>query len=282
MIKVEKITNLLELVVFSAYLKGEQPVSALITAPVESGKTEVVMRFAHNTGCAVLTDATAYGIMRDYGQLITDKKLRHIIIPDLVKQMSRGKDTVHTFIAFLNSLIEEGVYSISTYAEKLGAPTTSLAASVPPPPVKCGLIATLAKNELLDGRHRWSRIGFMSRLLPISYEYSPETEMEIHQSIASREYLHNDPITLNLPSEDIGIKLESKEADELLILTSMIVQIGTDQINPEKVYGFRLQKHIQRLAMASALNHERDRVTQEDIQYVRSLSGCINLRYSPV
>ena len=169
MIKVDSILNLLELVVFSSYIKGEQPVSVLVTAPVEAGKTELVLNFAQNEGCIALTDATAFGIMRDYGQLIIDKKIRHLIIPDLVKPMSRGRDTVHSFIAFLNGLTEEGIVRISTYAQQIGVPQQSTGQSQPIP-VKCGLIATLAKGVLLDGRHHWSRMGFMSRLLRLYTE----------------------------------------------------------------------------------------------------------------
>ena len=50
MIHIEKIIHILELALFSAYIKGEQPVSVLVTAPVEAGKTELVLKFAKNEG----------------------------------------------------------------------------------------------------------------------------------------------------------------------------------------------------------------------------------------
>jgi len=271
MIKVDNIINLLELVIFTAYIKEEQPVSVLLTAPVEAGKTEIVLKFAQNGGCVVLTDATAFGIMRDYRQAIINKEVRHIIIPDLIKPMSRGKDTVHTLIAFFNSLIEEGVFRITTYAENIVAPT----------PVKCGLITTLAKGVLLDGRHHWSQMGFMSRMLPISYDYDASTQLDIHKAIAQRHYLSATPIHLNLPTQDVDVKVVSPEADDLLLLTGgLTAVIGRN--SPEKIYGFRLQKHLQRLAMASALKNGRDVVIQSDVDYIRSLSGCINLEYYPL
>jgi len=281
MIQVDRILNLLELVVWSGYIKGEQPVSALVTAPVEAGKTDVIMKFAQNEGCIALTDVTAYGIMRDYGQAIINKKVRHLIIPDLVKPLSRGKDTVHSLIAFLNSLIEEGVYRISTYAERIGAPSVGADLQAQPIPVKCGLIATLARGVLEDGRHHWSRMGFMSRLLPISYNYAVTTQMEIHKSIARRDYLGDAPIKLNLPSEDAEVRLESKEADELLTLTTMLSSLSANS-SPQQVYGFRLQKHLQRLAMASAIKDRRDIVQQKDVDLIKNLSPVINLEYYPI
>ena len=114
MIGVDKILNMVELAIYSGHVEGEQPVSVLVTAPIEAGKTEVVNKYDKNAGCLSLSDATAFGIMRDYGQAIINREVRHLIIPDLVKPMSRGKDTVHSFIAYLNSLIEEGILRVST------------------------------------------------------------------------------------------------------------------------------------------------------------------------
>jgi len=271
MIKVDNIVNLLELVVFSAHIKEERPVSVLLTAPVEAGKTELVLKFTQNDGCVALTDATAFGIMRDYRQAIVNKEIRHIIIPDLIKPMSRGKDTVHSLVAFFNSLLEEGVIATSTYAEKI----------VPSTPVKCGLITTLAKGVLLDGRHHWSQMGFMSRMLPISYDYEISTQLQIHKSIADRQYLSEAPMKLNMPTGDVDVKLQHPEADDLTMLSQGLSSLATKN-SPDKVYGFRLQKHLQRLAMASALKNSRDIVNQSDVDYIRSLSGCINLEYYPI
>ena len=281
MIGINTILGLLELVVLTGHIRGEQPVSALVTAPTEAGKTSIIMKFVSNEGLVVLTDCTAYGIMRDYGQSITDGRVKHLVIPDLIKPMSRAKDTVHSLVAFLNALIEEGVISISTYAERVGVQNQGNTAQNRLP-VRCGLITTMAQGILLDGRHHWARMGFMSRMLPISYTYNVSTQLDIHRSIANREYLSDTPIRLNLPTEDVEIRLQSPQTDDLITLASGLNSIIASTNNPERVYGFRLQKHLQRLAMASALKDGRDIVTQADVDYIRSLSGCINLEYYPL
>ena len=102
--------------------------------------------------------------------------------------------------------------------------------------------------------------------------------MEIHKSIANREYSEEEPIKLSLPAEDAEVRLESPQGNELLELTALLNNL-TSEKNAEKVYGFRLQKHLQRLAMASALKDGRDVVTQADVDYIRSLASCINLEY---
>ena len=281
MIGIDNITNLLELVVWSGHIRGEQPVSAMLTAPPEAGKTSMVMKYASNERLVVLTDCTAFGIMRDYRAAITAGQIRHLIIPDFIKPMSRGMDTVHSLVAFLNSLIEEGVISISTYAERVGVQSIEDAGQTQIP-VRCGLITTIAQGILHDGRHHWARMGFMSRMLPISYTYNAGTQLSIHRSIANRDYAVDEPVRLHLPDEDVEIRLQSPQSADLITLASGLNSIISCVNNPERVYGFRLQKHLQRLAMASALKHGRDIVNQEDIDYLRSLVGCVNLEYYPI
>ena len=279
---IEKILMIIELALWTAYVKGEQEVSVLLTATVESGKTMLIMKFSLNSGIVVLTDATAYGIMHDYKQQIIARKIRHIVIPDMIKPMSRGKDTVHSLVAFLNSLVEEGVLRVSTYAESMGAPNTSSAElNIHAVPVKCGLITTLAKSYLLDGRHHWAKMGFMSRMLPVSYSYNPATKMEIHKSIAERKYISDTPIKLGFPTDDVEIKLELPEANQLMNLTNNLTSVQ-NRTNSEKIYGFRLQKQLQRLAMAAALREGRAIVEQKDVDLLHDLSTYMNLDYYPM
>jgi hypothetical protein len=219
--------------------------------------------------------------MRDYSVSIANGDVRHLVIPDFIKPMSRGMDTVHSLIAFFNSLIEEGVMSISTYAQTVGV-QNQFTNNQSQLPTRCGLITTIAQGILSDGRHHWSRMGFMSRMLPISYTYNAGTQLSIHRSIANREYASDDPVRLVLPTEDVEVNLQSPQSDDLITLAAGLNSIITSVNNPERVYGFRLQKHLQRLAMASALKHGRDTVNQEDVDYLRSLSGCINLEYYPM
>lgn len=280
MIGTKPIEEILELAIYSGYVKDEQPVSVLVAASVEAGKTEIMMKYPKNKGCLALTDATAFGIMRDYKDKITSREVRHIMIPDLIKPMSRGKDTVHTLVAFFNALLEEGVFRISTYAETIGVKEEIT-------PVKCGLIATMAKGYLHDGRHHWSQMGFMSRMLPVSFDYSPGTQRKIHDSIANRDYLSDAPISLTLPDDDVKVTLENPEGEKLMILAAMIASAAmaggaASGTSPEKIYGFRLQKHIQRLAMANALKDNRDNVTITDVEKIEELSGFINLNYQPI
>ncbi|MFC2123061.1 hypothetical protein ACFLRP_05190 [Bacteroidota bacterium] len=282
MIRVKLIRRIIELAIWSAYIKGEQPVSVLLTAPVEAGKTEILMLFSENQGVVLLTDATAFGIIRDYGDVITNKQVRHLIFPDLIKPLSRGKETVHGFIAFLNSIVEEGLLRVSTYATTVAPPEQSSDIGTPPKPVKCGIIAALAKEVLKDGRHQWSQMGFMSRMIPVSYRYATDTQIIIRRSISKRKYIADKKVELQLPDNDIEVTLERKQAKELEALAADLVAIFKTSVNAERIYGFRLQKQLQRLAMANALRKGRDTVTNKDVELIYKLSNIINLDYYPL
>ena len=69
-----------------------------------------------NKGVVYLTDCTAYGITRDILPNIVSGEIKTIMIPDLITPLLKQTKTRQSFIAFLNSLIEEGVAKITTYS----------------------------------------------------------------------------------------------------------------------------------------------------------------------
>lgn len=265
MINLAALEELLELTIHSGYVQDEQPVSLLITAKPEAGKTELLSQYSQNRGIAYLTDATAWGIQNKYLNDLVEGKIRHIFIPDLVTPLSRKSETVKGFIGFLNAVIEEGVVEIQTYAIQQTLKK----------PVKCGLVTTITKETLGDQRHGWTKIGFMSRLLPVSYDYAPITVAQIQESIARREYSGKGFKILTLPTEDVAVGIDYEFSKQLMVIAS-------DLVKAEALYGFRTQKHLQRLAMANALRDGRSSVNQGDIDKVRELSRYINLDYKSI
>jgi len=264
MIHAEKLEKLITLALYSGYLRNEKPLSLLIVAKPESGKTELVSKFAHNQGIVFLTDATAYGITKTFLPVLEAGKLRYIIIADLVNPLSKQRATVDSFIAFMNSLIEEGVVEIHTYAidfKKEG--------------IQCGLIATITDKALLDRRHKWASIGFLSRMLPVSYRYSQQTAMKILESIARRDYYHEEPVRLGFPPEPVSVELPEKYARGIMRYSTALGQA-------QQIYGFRYQKQFQVLLEADALMHGRDVVSEEDYEEVCGLLDFVNLKFCEI
>lgn len=265
MIATSELEYLVKTTLYSSCLKNERPVSLLISAKVESGKTELVTKFRDNHGILFMSDLTAWGIQKHYLKRLTSGDIKYIIIPDILVPLSRSGDTVNSLIGFLNSLIEEGIKEISTYAMHFSLPA----------PVRCGLITTITKDDLVLKKQRWTSIGFMSRLLPVTYDYHKSTVMDILDSICDHEYYKDASTKLSLPSAPVQVYLDPAFSERMQAMSLQLV-------DAEQLYGFRMQKHLQRLMMAHAVMKDRTTVTDEDFKIIKELSKFINLDYIKV
>jgi len=254
------------------YIQGERPISVLISARVESGKTELMKKAALGIekGILYLNDATAWGIQNAYLDKIISGEVKTIIIPDLITPLSRSSDTVETFVSFLNGLMEEGVCEIQTYARAVTLPI----------PARCNLITCIAKEFLEDRRHRWTKVGFMSRVVPVSYEYAASSVYSIMQSIARREYqeesIFND---LVLPDSPVVVNLPEPIALQIAAYAPQVVDAGRHAM---ALYGFRLQKQLQTLCMANALLAGRNTVATSDFDKIVEVGDFMNFNYKQV
>jgi hypothetical protein len=93
----EPLADIITLTLYTAYIQNVQkPNSLLIIARPESGKTELMKKFIVNKNIAYVSDLTAFGLERDYLPKIETGEIRHIMIPDLLKPLSRKESTVNT------------------------------------------------------------------------------------------------------------------------------------------------------------------------------------------
>ncbi len=261
---IEAIREAVELTLISGQLENEQPGSILITAEVEEGKTHLVARYKNLDGVAYLADASAFGILRAYQQDLQQGRLKHLIFPELIRPLERQQETASALVAFLGELMEEGVKEIHTYATDFKLPQ----------PVKAGVIACIARGNLKHRINYWNQTGFLSRFLVISYSYGDDTANKVMNDIILRKtdgegmFVLPRRAKVNLPPE-IG-----------QLLTTSSVRMAKGLYAP--LHGYRMQKHLQRLVMASALRAGRDTVTKEDLITILDILGYVNLDYKAV
>lgn len=265
----------MKIVLASAYLKGEKPLSAVFVADPESGKTEIIRKYCLRTdGIFYTTDATAYGIIRDTNYLkdIESGKIKHIVIPDLLTCMARKDSTVNTMIHFMNSLIEEGIIDISTFALRI---KKGVDIGKSKKEVKAGLVTSIAKIPFFDKRFRWSSIGFLSRVLPISYAYTFNTRLEILEYIENEKYL-----------AEVLEKLRFKKTPREVILTpsyaKAVEPFSLNLAKAQELYGFRLQKQFQVMLKSLAYLRDSDKVEKEDLEKFKELVQFVNLEFNKV
>lgn len=261
---IEIIRTAVELTLLTGQLEDDQPSSLFITAEVEEGKTHLVAAYSQLPTVAYLADATAYGIVREYQADLQAGRKKHFVFPELIRPLERQSETASSLIAFLAELMEEGVKEIQTYATSFRLPN----------PVRAGVIACMARGSLAPRLRYWNETGFFSRFLPLSYSYGKPLADEVMKAIRLRtqpqptNFVLPRPATIVLPEEIGGA------------LADMAPALAKGIYSP--LHGFRMLKHLQRLAMASALRDGRRTVNEKDLQIVQVLADYVNLDYKPL
>ena len=256
MIRLEGVEELIRYTLFSAWVKDVRPLSMMVIAKVESGKTEVVNQFIWNKGILVMTDCTYWGILNKYKEQLLAGEINHIIIPDMIVPINRSSDTVNSLIAFLNALTEEGVNEIVSYAFPDGLNLDH--------PIRSGIITTIARPDFDKWKTKWAAVGFTSRFLPVCYDYAENTRDEIYNALIYRREMSK-TISLNFPDTPQYIFLPPGIAT---LATQYSKAIGA----AIETYGFRAQRQLQTLMMSRALSRGSDTVEMEDFDSIAELS----------
>jgi len=262
LIKIEPLKKIVECALISPYIKDEKPISLLIIAKPESGKSSVMKQYRENQGVVYLTDCTAYGITRDILPKIVSGEVKTIMIPDLITPLSKQTKTRQSFVAFLNNLIEEGVAKITTYS------------TVWNQDAKANVISAVTDQALRDARHGWAKMGFLSRFVIFTYSYNISTVIEILNSYS--EHAHNPEYTkMKIPKKQVDIKLTKEIADKL---NPIAMKIG-EQF---RIYGFRAKINFRSLLKSLAHLNGRKTVTERDFEELLELADYMNFGYNPI
>jgi hypothetical protein len=262
-IYIEPLKKIIEAVLITPYIKDEKPLSLLIVAKAESGKTSALKMYRENKGIVWLTDCTAYGITRDILPKMDSEGIKTIIIPDFITPLSKSHKTRASFVAFLNSLIEEGVARITTYA-----------INWPDKEVKANVVTAVTDEFLRDGRHEWAKMGFLSRFVIFSYSYSISTVAAILNHY-SEHGLKMGKVKLRLPKKEVDIELQKKIADKL---NPIAIKVG-EQF---KLYGIRAKINFRSLLKALAFRNGRKTVTEAEFREFLELTDYMNFNFNPI
>lgn len=259
--KTKPLVEILKRIVASGYIKNAYPLSAIIVSEVGGGKTTQLKKILHD-GILALSDATPYGIAKILPE-IRAKDVKHIIIFDLVEPMSRSRSVVNSFIGFMNSLIEEGIFRISTGFIDIKEP------------LKVGLITTTTVKELEDKRRGWLGIGFISRMLPITFSYTSIDIIQILEDLANSRLEEIKP-------EKIKLKTKGIEENAAIFKRLIPYAQNIDRSSTEKPIPFRRLKQLEIFLMANALLNNRMTVTEADFKEFEKLGRWINFDFNPL
>jgi hypothetical protein len=273
MIGVDDILDILKITVYSGALEKENPLSTILIASVGGGKTTMLKK-THQKGkvkkvqvpgstkgqkreievreivgsVLYTTNTTPYVIYTRYGRELKSGQIKHIAIPDFLNILNLPKNQLGSVISFYNNLIEEGLISIESRDGQF----------ISEVPVTIGLITAVSQQDFNKRQSDWGAIGFLSRVLPVSFRYSSETAEKVRQSIKDKDYLKElESFNITLP-QPRNIDIPPHIADHI-----ERIALKTKDSNDE--LGARRLKQLQVFAMANALMEERDEVDIEDL-----------------
>jgi hypothetical protein len=261
----ELLRELIETVILTGKVKGIAPVSLLLIAAPESGKTSVVLE----RGCKSIeayADITGRGI---HTVIKSNPDLTHIVINDLVACLSHKQSVNRYTIAQLNAITEEGITHIATPGgiEKFEDG-------------KRGIIASLTYSLVKDARHWWNKIGFTSRMLPFCYMYPADLIVQIKSDIDLHQQSGNNgsapppykkPKDFIVPKNTIAVEYPASHVKEIRRIADVRAVILREQ-------GMRRLKQYHALAQAHALWRKRNSptVTEKDVEFIARIDKYVS------
>jgi hypothetical protein len=285
LIGIEPIQDVLELTIYSAYVKYERIVSSLFISEPEGGKTELMKKYASNNGIINRRRFTSFGIIND----ILDGRVKilhnsplilgHILIYDLANVFTFKPNTVDATVHFMDALMEDGLSPESAYwirgdeLEKYEG-------------LKAGLIAGINTFGFFTSgkkvRANLYKGGWLSRNIVNSYGISETLLTKIFDSVAEGKYrLDKDfvqYIILQLPMESVDVKMSNRFTMEIGDLARELGEEYSSVLKSYKLKGIRLDKSLISLTKASALRENRDYVVEDDVERIKYISQWMNLK----
>lgn len=262
MINTEILEYAIKLAIYSTAIKNERPVSMMIIAPVEHGKTEILKKFAFIEEVKLTTDFNTF-LFCDFAIDFQSGKKKTLMIPDFLRIVKKKYSTQSNSLTILNAITEEG------WSGKLPM------GQVIDKPIRANVITALTADEMQDKRHKWSKLGFLSRFIPLSFSYKNNTKQQIREYIKDRVYQDDKFYDFELPKEKIDIVLPKELAIEL-------EKISINIAEENNITGFRLQRQLQVLCMSNALLNNRQMVINSDVEVIREIAKFINFKFKEI
>ena len=266
------IVDLVSLVLHTGGLKGRRPVSALLCAVPDSGKTVWIMgRFTENTGIHRAEVITRIGTARWLLQGRRWEKYHHLIVPDLTTSLAGGSGSAEGLQSFLMGLVYEGIKDYHTlHLSHLDLDK----------PVTIGVVAGIVPTTLHRRRKDWAATGFLRRFLPISYSYTAEQTASTNLLCLDGMNRKPPPISLNYQLWNQVITPPARISRSLASVADGVAYAC--DIGREKGGGNTIREMLHSLVLAHALRRGSVVADGSDVAAIIRLSKYINYNMQQV
>src|SRR3990167_2420034 len=247
---VQRIEDIIETIIWSGWLSDRAPLSILLVAGPQSGKTQLMRQLRGNRGIEIMDVFTPTGMEAGgFSERIGKSDLKHIIITEFGRLFS-NYTTKATNLMYLNTLIEEGSGLMVTKFVKshkhYGA---------------CGILTAMTEKGFDKAERSLNELGFLTRTFVLFYRYSQDFLRKAEEGIAEggevRRSSHP-PKHLELPKTSVKVPMPS---DIYLQMLKVLRRRHLDQ--------FRTIHRYASLTMALALKRGKKVVEMDDWLYVK-------------
>lgn len=252
LIGVNRLREFVQALILTGRVKHSQPVSAMIIAEPERGKTSIVVE-KQCEAIMVMTDITGKGL-----QLLCQMNPRttHFVINDMGVIGGHSPKTQNYFYAMLMAMTEEGIRSI---ANPDGIETAVAG--------RRGFIGCITTSQANDKRHSWHKRGLARRILPFHFDYSEALILKIKSEIDKDKpagFESND--IFKIPEANIAVEISEKASIEIRKVADIrAIEMGQ--------LGISLLKNLRTLAKGHALlrTWKNPIVTEHDVEFIKNI-----------
>jgi len=262
LIGMELVQEVVETILLTGRVKNADPVSLLIVAEPEHGKTSVVLE----RPCAsvfILSDVTGKGIQQ-LCQMMPE--VTHFIINDMIAPSAKKNSVKQFTISMLCAMTEEGIRATAypSSVEQFGDKG------------RRAIIACMPRTLVTDGRGWWNKSGFSSRMLPFAFTHSKDLTIRIKDCI-NGEYFESawksTGKEFKVPKMPINVELPKKMRDKIRRMSDL-----RSTILGEK--GYRRLKQYRVIAAAHAIRRgwKSPVVTESDLDFLARMDEFVSYK----
>jgi hypothetical protein len=247
LVGLEPIIDLVKTIVWTGQLRGERPVSAILCAPIGSGKTSVLWKLQSEV-TEFFSDFTS----REARPALKKDYVTHLLIGDLLSVLGHKQGTVKLSINILAKLTGDRLTRDPWTGDEIA-------------PRMMGVITAIPPEELYSRQCKpflWSG-GFASRYIIVRYDYDLKTIRRIHEYIKSDAYTKEAPYAFHVDRGQLEVAIPPSISDKISLLARTIKH---DPI------GARAHHHLRALTKARARMRGSVVVNEEDFKAVDEFS----------
>jgi hypothetical protein len=248
----QMLTYIVGAVSVTGRLEDGRPQSLLIIGPPSSGKSALLERYLPPEGMPLnqhmifATSASQWGIRGILERQVP--RVTHLVIPEFQALTLRKSAVWDSFLGIMLPAMEEGVkdFYVGPKREQFHG-------------ARLGLITSVATTAFQDVQPQLSQSGFLSRLLVVHLNRTPENALKARRCYNAGDHSELRKVYVSLPNRPIKVRLASRLAD--------IIDTYAHALNSAEVH--RVGNRFQALAKAAAFLDGKSEVQERHWDHIK-------------